>query len=125
MVTAEEAAERAAKWLSDWNAHDLEAILAHYAENVQFTSPFAIRLMGTASGTIVGKVALREYFASGLKAYPELHFRLRHACAGVRSFCVLYESVNDLLAAEVFELNEAGEVARVTAHYTPLIEPSS
>ena len=120
MVTAEEAAERAATWLADWNAHDLEAILAHYAENVQFSSPFAIRLMGAASGTIVGKAALREYFVAGLNAYPELCFRLRHVCAGVHSFCVVYESVNNLLAAEVFELNEAGEVIRVVAHYTPL-----
>src|SRR6476661_1669200 len=91
MLIGEEAAVRAAEWIAAWNAHDLERILAHYAENVQFTSPFAIRLMDVSSGTIVGKAALREYFVAGLKAYPELRFQLRHVCAGVNSFCVVYE----------------------------------
>jgi ketosteroid isomerase-like protein len=120
MLTNAHAIALAGDWLDAWNAHDLERILAHYAEDVEFTSPFAIRLTGAADGTVRGKAALREYFAAGLRAYPDLRFRMHHVCAGVGSFCVIYESVNALLAAEVFELNEAGEVVRVRAHYVPM-----
>ncbi len=29
----------AQEWLNAWNSHDLEAIMAHYAEDVIFYSP--------------------------------------------------------------------------------------
>jgi len=117
MLTPEEAMERSKAWISAWNDHDLERILAHYAEEIEFISPFAVRLAGVPDGTVRGKAALREYFRKALEAYPELHFHLHFVCASVQSFTVVYESVHGLQAVEVFELNEAGEVCRVLAHY--------
>jgi ketosteroid isomerase-like protein len=37
----------AARWCADWNAHDLEALLAHFTDDVVFTSPVAQRVLGT------------------------------------------------------------------------------
>jgi ketosteroid isomerase-like protein len=115
----DEALQRAREWVAAWNAHDLDRILAHYAEEIEFVSPFAVRLAGAADGTVRGKAALREYFARALQAYPALQFRLHFVCASVRSFTAVYESVNGLQAAEVFELNEEGMACRVLAHYAP------
>ncbi len=117
MLTPEQADRFAHEWLAAWNAHDLERILAHYAEDVEFTSPFIVRVLGDPAGLVRGKAALRSYFARGLAAYPELWFTLRRVYPGVRSVVLEYESVNALLAAEVMELDAHGEIRRVQAHY--------
>ena len=46
MLTAGEAHELAHHWVEAWNDHDLERILAHYADDVVFSSPF-IQKIGT------------------------------------------------------------------------------
>jgi hypothetical protein len=56
-------------------------------------------------------------FARGLDAYPDLCFELHHVYASVASVVLEYQSVNGLRAAEVLELDAAGKVRRVTAHY--------
>jgi hypothetical protein len=107
----------AAEWIAAWNHHDLDAVLVHYAADVVFTSPFAVRLTG--DGTVRGKEALRAYFTAALTKFPDLHFRLRHALPGVNSLVLLYDSVEGLLAAEAFEFDSGGKVTRVNCHYTP------
>lgn len=107
-------------WLAAWNAHDLERILAHYAENIVFTSPFVQRLTGRPDGVLHGRRALRDYFARGLQAYPDLCFELIHLLPGVRSMVLEYRSVNDLRAAEFMEFDHRGRIRRVCAHYTPM-----
>jgi hypothetical protein len=106
----------AADWVAAWNRRDLDAVLGHYADGVEFTSPFAVRLTG--DGTVRGKDALRAYFAAALAKFPDLHFRLRHALPGVNSLVLVYDSVENLLAAEVFEFDASGTVSRVRCHYT-------
>ncbi len=107
----------AAEWITAWNRHDLAAILQHYADNVVFTSPFVVKLMGDAAGTLRGKEALRFYFAKGLAAYPDLKFKPLGVLAGVNSLVVYYESVGGRLSAEFMELDAQGKVSRVQAHY--------
>lgn len=107
----------AADWIAAWNRRDLDAILSHYADGVVFTSPFAVRLTG--SGTVRGRDALRAYFAAALAKFPDLHFRLRHALAGVNSLVLVYDSVEGLLAAEAFEFDADGKICRVNCHYRP------
>ena len=38
-------AERAQEYISAWNAHDLERILAHYADDVEVASPLVPKLL--------------------------------------------------------------------------------
>lgn len=118
-LTREAAEAFAREWVEAWNSHDLARILAHYAEDVEFASPFVIAITGEASGTLRGKAALADYFAKGLPRYPSLHFRLQRVLAGVRSVTIAYESVNELDAAEVMELDRGGRVVRVQCHYAP------
>lgn len=117
-MTEENAQKFAQAWLQSFNSRDLDAILSHYAENVEFTSPIVIRLNYDASGTIHGKQALRAYLQKGLAAFPDLKFEFYHALAGVNSVTLYYRSINNMLAAEVMMFNPEGRVERVLAHYT-------
>lgn len=114
----QDAIKLAQNWLDDWNRHDLEAILSHYAENIEFTSPFIVQLMNYSSGKIKGKTALREYFAKGLSAYPELRFELEQILVGVDSIVIYYRSIKNLLAAEWMLIDTDGLVVSVRAHYS-------
>ena len=38
-------------WLAAWNDHDVEAVLAHFAEDVVFSSPFAARFWAATASS--------------------------------------------------------------------------
>ena len=118
MISDETAAAFAREWVAAWNAHDLDRILAHYDERVEFHSPFVVQIAVEPSGRLTGRERLRGYFAEALKRYPDLHFNLHRVFAGVSSVVLYYRSVKDLHAAEVMALNDAGRVVRVDAHYS-------
>jgi len=118
MITEEQAATFGREWIEAWNRHDLDAILAHYDENIIFCSPFVAKIAGEASGILKGKSRLHAYFTEALKKYPDLRFTDVRALAGVSSITLTYRSVANLHAAEVMTLGAAGRVVRVDAHYT-------
>jgi len=68
--------EFARHWLAAWNAHDLEALLGHFADDVVFTSPIAAQLLDGSDGVIRGKEALRAYWTEGLRRIPDLRFEI-------------------------------------------------
>jgi steroid delta-isomerase-like uncharacterized protein len=107
----------AQEWLNAWNAHDLEAIMAHYAEDITFYSPFIRQLNNDPAGCIKGKADLKAYFQRALAAYPDLQFEPYHVMEGVDSIVIHYKSVKGLLAAEMMLLNGEGKVCEVRAHY--------
>jgi hypothetical protein len=107
----------AAEWFEAWNGHDLEAVLSHYADDVEFTSPFAVELTGRADGTLYGIDELRTYFARALAAFPELRFTDLRVAQGVSSITLCYRSVRGLEAAETMFLGPDGKIVRVLAHY--------
>lgn len=118
MLSPEQAQNFAQEWIEAWNAHDLERILHHYHDDIEFTSPFIAKLSDDSNGTLRGKDALRSYFARGLAAYPELHFELKQVLLGVESVTLYYISVNNLSAAETMLFDDEGRVFRVLAHYS-------
>jgi hypothetical protein len=107
----------ASEWFDAWNEHDLEAVLSHYARDVEFTSPFAVELTGRADGTLRGVEELRTYFARALAAFPELCFTDLHIAQGVASITLCYRSVRGLQAAETMFFGADGKIVRVLAHY--------
>jgi hypothetical protein len=117
MLTAAEGYELAQEWIEAWNDHDLDRIIAHYASDVVFSSPFVQTITASASGALSGRAALRKYFQTALDKYPTLTFRLLDVFRGIDSVTLLYESVNGLLAAETMMLNERNQVSRVLAQY--------
>ena len=103
------------EWIEAWNSHDLERILSHYSEDVVVISPIAKRLTGNAK--IVGKAALKAYFAKGLEAYPDLHFSLHGVFEGEGSVVLCYENQAGTKAAECMVFDDEGKVVKMRAHY--------
>lgn len=116
-MNEQQATRLAQAWIDAWNRHDLDAIVHHYAADVEFISPFATTLSGEPSGTIHGREPLKEYFRKGLQAYPDLRFELIRTLIGVDSLLLYYRSVKGLLAAEMMLINEEGQIQAVRAHY--------
>lgn len=82
----------AAQWRDDWNSHDIERILAHYHDDVTFSSPMVSRFNGDPSGTVRGKKALREYWTEGLRRIPDLHFEVVDVRVSVDSLVIDYRN---------------------------------
>ena len=99
------ATEFAGAWLADWNRHDLDAILAHFTDDVVFHSPVAARLFPDSGGVIRGRDALREYWAEGLRQIPDLRFELLGVYAGVDSVVIHYRNQKGGLVNEVLIFN--------------------
>ena len=116
-MTRDEARSLANHWVAAWNSHDLDAIMAHYDDAIELTSPAAAQLLGTPDGKVVGKANLRAYFQRGLEAYPELHFRLEDVLWGVNSVVLYYTNQKGTRTGEFMELSPMGKIARVVANY--------
>ncbi|MDE3202440.1 MAG: nuclear transport factor 2 family protein [Acidobacteriota bacterium] len=106
----------AAEWIAAWNSHDLSQILSHYEDNVELTSPMALKLLG--DGTVRGKGALGEYFSIGLKAYSDLKFDLIEVLWGLETLVLVYKNnVRGNKTAEVMRITTAGKIDRIWANY--------
>ena len=40
------------RWVRAWNAHDIEAVLDHFRDDVVFTSPVAARVVPESGGVV-------------------------------------------------------------------------
>ena len=117
MISSEDAAGFADQWYEAWNSHDLDAILSHYADDVEFSSPFVVAVNDDPTGTLHGKDELRAYFARALERFPDLRFEPLDVLVGVDSVTLSYVSVESRRAAEVMTLDPDRRVLRVQAHY--------
>ena len=93
------------QWVSDWNAHDLDAMLSHYHDDVVFSSPVAIRVLG-GDGIMRGKAELRRYWAEGLRLIPDLHFEVVGYYLGVDTLVINYRNQKGGLVAEVLSFTD-------------------
>ena len=117
MLTEKQAHNFANDWIASWNAHDLNRVMSHYDDDVEYFSMFLLKLTDNKTGKLQGKDDLRDYLAKGLAAYPRLNFKLINVFLGVASVTLQYKSVNNMVAAEVFEINDNGLASRVQCHY--------
>ena len=85
-------AQFVAAWQQDWNSHDLEAMLAHYSDDVVFTSPVARQIPGYEDGVVRGKDDLRRYWAEGLRRIPDLRFEVIDHYVGVDTLVINYRN---------------------------------
>ena len=65
--------EFVADWVDAWNAHDIDRVLAHFHDDVTFTSPVATAVLPESAGVLRGKTAVRDYWTKGLELIPDLH----------------------------------------------------
>lgn len=114
-------AERFAhEWVEAWNSHDLSAVLSHYSDDFEMSSPFIIAFSPESGGILRGKEAVAQYWAAALEKFNDLHFVLDSVFVGADSIALMYTSVLDkkAVAVEVFFFNESGKVVKAVAHYS-------
>jgi ketosteroid isomerase-like protein len=116
MISETDARQFAAEWIEAWNAHDLERILAHYADDFCLTSPMIAKL-ATPTGMLQGKTSIRAYWEKALARVPDLKFELLDVLIGVDSVTICYKAVFGRRAAEVFRFRADGKVYESYAHY--------
>jgi ketosteroid isomerase-like protein len=106
----------AESWLDAWNAHDLERVLRHFADDAVFLSPFAARILPESDGVLRGKAAVREYWTAGLAAMPDLHFEIVDVFTGVDTVVINYRNQSGGLVNEVMTFKD-GLVVRGEGTY--------
>ncbi|HEU5137901.1 MAG TPA: nuclear transport factor 2 family protein [Steroidobacteraceae bacterium] len=73
-MTREAATAFAADWAAAWNGGNVERVLGLFSDDVTFTSPTALAVVGTA--TVRGKAALREYWTNAMGRISSLRFTI-------------------------------------------------
>jgi hypothetical protein len=111
VVSTPEPSAFAEDWLAAWNRHDVDAVLAHFHDDVVFTSPVAARVVPDSGGVVRGKAALREYWTAALKTMPDLHFEVVAVFRGESVVVINYRNQRGGLVNEVLEF-DAGLVRR-------------
>ncbi len=94
-------------WVRAWNAHDVEAVLAHFHDDVEFTSPVAARVLPDSKGVVRGKDALRHYWTTALTMLPDLHFDVIGVYQGESTLVINYRNHRGELVNEVLTFDGA------------------
>lgn len=110
----------AERWCANWNAHDVDAVLAEFHDDIVFTSPVAARLLPETVGVVHGKPALRRYWLAAVQHFPDIRFAVEGVYQGIDSIVINYRNQNGRLVNEVLRFDD-GLV--VEGHGTYLSEP--
>ena len=103
-------ASYADEWVRAWNAHDVDAVLGHFADDVVFTSPVAARVVPESGGVVRGKAALRDYWTAALTAHPDLRFDVVDVYRGESTLVINYRNHRGELVNEVLTFDGDGLV---------------
>ena len=71
----------AQRWFAAFNAHDLEALLALYADDAQHYSPKLKVRQPETNGLITGKAALRAWWRDAFDRLPSLRYEVERLTA--------------------------------------------
>jgi hypothetical protein len=118
VVSMPEPAHFAVEWSAAWNRRDVDAVLAHFHDDVVFTSPYAAEFVPGSAGVVRGKAALREYWCIAMQATPDLHFDVVGVYGGASVLVINYRNQGGTLVNEVLEF-DGGLVCR--GHGTYLV----
>ena len=114
---AAELRELAEHWVAAWNMHDLDAILSHYSDDVQFQAMTVAARFNRPDGKLHGVAELREHFRRGLEKVPGLRFELEEVFSAPGGYAVVYRRENGNRVIDAVELDGDGKVRRATAYY--------
>ena len=104
-------------WIAAWNSHDLERVLALYAEDSEMTSDKIQALGLDGSGTLRGKAMLRKYWTRAFELLPNLHFDLIDVYVSPDSIVVFYQNERGARICEYLRLDEAGKIKQGSANH--------
>ena len=115
-----EAIEYARRWSEAWNRRDIDAVLEHFEEDVVFSSPRALQVVGVP--TVRGKAALGDYWRASQRRIDSMRFTVQRVIWDPQSseLSIIYDrEVNGQhdRASEVLYFGKSARVARGEAFY--------
>lgn len=110
----------ALKWFKAFNEHNLENLLSLYSDNAQHFSPKLKIRQPETNGLIIGKNALRTWWADAFERLPNLHYKVTSLTANEQRVFMEYirqvPNENDMLVAEVLEIDKGLIIASRVYH---------
>ena len=102
--TRAHAEQFAREWAAAWNRRDIESVLAHFHDDVVFTSPTALAVTG--SPVVRGKDALRAYWAKAMAGIGSIRFTVTRVLwdAELNELAIIYVSDIDGRTKSVSEI---------------------
>lgn len=98
------------------NRHDLDPVLSHFSDDFRFSSPIIREFVGEPSGQLVGKQALRQYWADARNRLPDTYIELESVLVGVNCLTIVYSGRRGQ-SAEVFQFGSDGRAVRGFEQY--------
>ncbi|MBR0810603.1 MULTISPECIES: nuclear transport factor 2 family protein [Bradyrhizobium] len=111
------AAERfVAAWCASWCKVDIDAVVAHFAENAQMRSPLALTLTG--SPVITGIDNIRDYWRKAYGHIESADLRiLSWSWDDAIARLTVWWQLGDTRASEFMDFDDVGRVVRSEAFY--------
>ncbi|HTC01631.1 MAG TPA: nuclear transport factor 2 family protein [Ferruginibacter sp.] len=109
----------ATDWIDAWNKRDIDRIMNHYANDVEFHSPTVNKRWNITEGKLIGKEKLKQHFLKGFEEMPNLHFEFINVVEGKNSVTINYKRENGQLVSDYVEFDENGKGKLVKAYYHP------
>ena len=109
-------------WDEGWNGADVEVIMAPFASDVVFSSPFLPRLTGDPDQrTVDGADALRRYVVDALARASDVRYTLHRALGGMDTVVLVYTchlpDGSERPGADLRRVDAAGQVTEWHCHY--------
>jgi len=112
-----------ADWHDGWNGEDVGRIMAPFAEDVVFTSPFVSRVgADPATDGIAGRDALRTYVTGALQRTPGIRYRIDQVHLGTDTLVLDYtvtfpDGRPPTTGADLMRIDAHGQVIEWRSHY--------
>ncbi|MBX7107685.1 MAG: nuclear transport factor 2 family protein [Chitinophagales bacterium] len=107
-MTPDQLSHIAQQWFHAFNSHDLEALLALYADDAEHYSPKLKLRQPATQGWIKGKAALRTWWQDAFQRLPTLQYELLKLTANEHRVFMEYirhvKGEEDLPVGEVLEI---------------------
>lgn len=107
-------------WFAAFNAHDLEKLLALYADDAQHYSPKLKLRQPETQGLITGKEALRSWWQDSFDRLPTLRYEPTKFIAEGDSIFMEYirhvDGEEDMIVGEVLEIGNGLIIASRVYH---------
>ncbi len=105
--------KEALEWINAWNDRDMQQIMEHYSEEVEFYSPTVVQRWGKNDGKLSGKAELQKHFLKGFELAPTLHFELIDILTGMDGVLIVYKRESGKIVADYVVPDEEGKAKLV------------
>jgi hypothetical protein len=105
--------DHARDWLNAWNTRDINRIMLHYHEDVEFYSPTVIKRWNEPEGRLIGKTALRNHFLKGFEDGNHIKFELLGILGGLDCVAMVYRKGPAGMGVNVVSMNAEGLIRKV------------